>query len=470
MPLLLWNLFCCYWLMLTALSASSFTEVLINFSAGAAAVVLNPLLMLLPWYLAFLIAKWQNILLGTLTLPFFYIAFEYLHLHWELAWPWLTLGNAFSTMPWWIQFIEFTGTLGISLWIWIINLLLIAFLQTRKKRFFYAFIVFIILPLSSYAFVHLHPPIKKWLKVRIVQPNIDPYQKFEVLTPEEQIQRIVRLATQKPLDSVDLILLPETAIPTAIPTYVFQDSTHPLLKELYGLKKCILSGVTEVRIYYQKPSSPSARRYRDYWYEITNAAVVLRSPYFRVYQKAKLVPLVERIPYLEYLSFLKDFYIDLGGALGNLGKPDSLFNLYLCDGALVAPLICYESVFGDYVRQFVKKGAVLLAVMTNDGWWKQSSGYIQHAFYARLRAIETRRYVIRSANTGTSLAIAPDGTFLHKTAYGVPDVFDVRVGLSDFQTFYVRYGDYIGKLSYYISGIVLVVSLLLGRWFKRWNV
>ena len=125
----------------------------------------------------------------------------------------------------------------------------------------------------------------------------------------------------------------------------------------------------------------------------------------------------------------------------------------------LAPIICYESIYGDFVRQQVQKGAQLLCVITNDGWWGDTPGYKQHFSFARLRAIETRRWVLRSANTGTSGSIDPSGKIIKKTAYWTKAAFSQTVQLRSDKTFYSKYGDWPAGLS--LSWILYVFSIFL---------
>ncbi|MFZ8281203.1 nitrilase-related carbon-nitrogen hydrolase, partial [Staphylococcus aureus] len=79
---------------------------------------------------------------------------------------------------------------------------------------------------------------------------------------------------------------------------------------------------------------------------------------------------------------------------------------------IAAPIICYESIYGEYIRTYVQKKATLLSIITNDGWWGNTPGYQQHLAYAKLRAIENNRWVVRSANTGVSAIINNKGNLL----------------------------------------------------------
>lgn len=132
-----------------------------------------------------------------------------------------------------------------------------------------------------------------------------------------------------------------------------------------------------------------------------------------------------------------------------------MFNVW---GNLTAVAICYDSVFPDWIRGFVNDGARFIVVVTNDGWWGNTSGHIQHFEFARLRAVETGRTVLRSANNGLSGAILPNGDVALKTEYWTRDHFLFDVPLYDHKTFYVRYGDWIGYPALALSLLALFMQ------------
>jgi apolipoprotein N-acyltransferase len=122
-------------------------------------------------------------------------------------------------------------------------------------------------------------------------------------------------------------------------------------------------------------------------------------------------------------------------------------------------VICYESVFGEYVTEYIKKGSNLIFVITNDGWWGDTPGHRQHFTFSRLRAIETRRSIARSANTGISAFIDQRGDAFQVTRYWEPDVIRQTINANDKMTFYVRYGDYIGRLSSFVAIVLVLIAM-----------
>ncbi len=126
----------------------------------------------------------------------------------------------------------------------------------------------------------------------------------------------------------------------------------------------------------------------------------------------------------------------------------------------IAPVICYESVFGEYVTGYVKNGAEALFIITNDGWWKNTNGYKQHLFYASLRAIETRRPVARSANTGISCFIDIRGKRIAETKWWTQDVLKGAIIPETRITPYVKYGDYLLRIGPLASIIILLLIFI----------
>jgi apolipoprotein N-acyltransferase len=267
----------------------------------------------------------------------------------------------------------------------------------------------------------------------------------------------------------DLILAPETALPLSfieerIGTFSFgQKLTEQVFK---WPNANLLIGASTVRVFDFKnsvASTPIPGEQR--WYESYNSSLLLTKKEAPQYaHKSKLVPGVELVPFSAYLPFLSAIAIENGGSSGTLGVENEpkVVRMPAKDSkksATLAPIICYESIYGDFVRQQVKKGAQVLCVLTNDGWWGNTPGYKQHFAFARLRAIETRRWVLRSANTGTSGSIDPSGKIIKKTTYWTKTVFSQTIQLRTDQTFYTMYGDWLAGIS--ISWILLCFSIFL---------
>jgi apolipoprotein N-acyltransferase len=133
----------------------------------------------------------------------------------------------------------------------------------------------------------------------------------------------------------------------------------------------------------------------------------------------------------------------------------------------IAPIICYESVFGEFVTDYVKKGAQALFIITNDGWWKNTNGYKQHLYFASLRAIETRRQVVRAANTGVSCLIDIRGKRTIETDWWSTAVIKGELYPETSITTYVKYGDWLLRGSCIISAIILFIVFIAGPIRKK---
>ena len=181
-----------------------------------------------------------------------------------------------------------------------------------------------------------------------------------------------------------------------------------------------------------------------------------------VYHKGKLVPGVEIFPYMNVLKpLLGDAMINLGGTVASLGTDKervAFSNPY--NKGKIAPIICYESIYGEFVTDYVKKGANFLGIMTNDSWWGVTEGHKQLLSYARMRAIETRREIVRSANSGISAHINAKGEISEDTFYGDQTTLFAKVNLYEGETFYVRAGDFLSRLSIFSLGFLLFYFLI----------
>lgn len=420
----------------------------------------------------------------------FWLAYEFFHHRWDLTWPWLGLGNAFSDNPTWIQWYEYTGTPGGSLWVLALNLMIFEWLRGNPKMI-YGIVGTILFPIIiSFSMYYSYSEIENPVNIVIVQPNIDPYsEKFYGMNFEEQLNKMLALAKQKTDSSTDYLVFPETALTEEIwETELEQTSSVHILKEFVKSypKLKIIIGASTWHLYQEgEKLSVTARKFKkqDGYYDAFNTAFQIdNSDSIQVYHKSKLVPGVERMPYPAVFGFLEDLSINLGGTAGSLGTqeertvfralprpsplgrekekqkvpPDSE-NL---GGAAVAPVICYESIFGEYVGEYIRNGATLIFIITNDGWWGDTPGYKQHLIYGRLRAIETRRSIARSANTGISCFINERGDISQATEWWKTAVIKASINGNSEKTFYVKHGDIIGRVCFYVSVLLIIIYFL----------
>ncbi|MBE8714721.1 apolipoprotein N-acyltransferase [Sphingobacterium hungaricum] len=462
---LVWNTASIYWVFN---SMNAFLPTIPSLLISLIPYALAPLLMATAFRLYYQLRKSQGIALSFVGLVAFWVAYECLHQSWDLAFPWMTLGNGFANTHQLVQWYEYTGVYGGTLWIWTCNVLgFLLYWQKKNKvsaisntKLTIAFASAVVLPAfisilqySTYE-EHINPS-----EVVTVQPNIDPTEKFTSMPAEEQLDLLIQLSKSVAKPNTEFFLWPETAISSS--SWINEEDfrSHPSYNKVVNFldsfrNGSVLSGIESIQIY-DNPQTKTARPYGDVFVDNFNAAVLIdNSTKLQFYHKSKLVPGVEQMPFGEALSFLKPLFKHFGGTTGGYGSQDEPSVFYAQSGIGVAPVICYESIWGDYVAQYVKKGAQFIAVVTNDGWWGNTSGKDQHLQYAKLRAIENRRWVVRSANTGISAFINQRGDVVAKTQWWVPTALAHEINLNENLTFYTKSGD----LIVYIFTIISLLS------------
>lgn len=423
------------------------------------------------WGLGFLIAIWMS--------------FEKFHLGWELTWPWLNLGNVFSDYPKLIQWYDTLGATGGSFWILLINVLIfytVRIWEAGRKRkelikntSIVAALIIIPMIISVVKYNNFDEKPIGSVNVLMLQPDLDPYaEKYtqDSLTIENDL---LSLAERNSKTKIDYYIAPETALPGrgSISETAFEKSV--ILNNLKGFLakhpgSVFATGISSHRFFTNENDLPKEayQIHTGLWVESFNSAVqVIPNQKVEVYHKGKLVPGVEIFPYMNYLKpLLGDAMINLGGTVASLGtdKERVAFSNPFNKGK-IAPIICYESIYGEFTGEYVKKGANFLAIMTNDSWWGVTEGHKQLLSYAKLRAIETRREIARAANSGISAHINAKGEIMEDTFYGDKTALFSKINLYDGMTFYTRSGDLLSRFSVFALGFLLFYFLI--RWFQR---
>jgi len=418
------------------------------------------------WGMAFLVAIWMS--------------FEKFHLNWELTWPWLNLGNAFSDYPKLIQWYDTLGSTGGSFWILLVNLLIFYTIRIweagRKRKDLIinisATVLLIGLPMiiSLIKFNSFNEKPIGEVSVLMLQPDLDPYGEKYAKDSITIQNELLALAENNTKGKIDYYIAPETALPGrgSISETAFEKSE--LLNNVKGFLakhpgSVFATGISSHKYFFDKNTVPTnAYQINDrVWVESYNSAVqIIPNQNVEVYHKGKLVPGVEIFPYMNVLKpLLGDAMINLGGTVASLGTDKervAFSNPY--NKGKIAPIICYESIYGEFVTDYVKKGANFLGIMTNDSWWGVTEGHKQLLSYARMRAIETRREIVRSANSGISAHINAKGEILEDTFYGDQTTLFAKVNLYEGETFYVRAGDFLSRLSIFALGFLLFYFLI----------
>lgn len=418
------------------------------------------------WGLAFFIAVWMS--------------FEKFHLGWQLTWPWLNLGNAFSEYPKLIQWYDTLGATGGSFWILTVNLLIFYTIRIyeagRKRKDLIRNICItgsvIVLPMiiSLIKYRHFDEKPSGKISVLMLQPDLDPYnEKYakDSLTIEHEL---LDLAEKNSSAKVDFYIAPETAIPgrgsiseAGFEHSVLLNNVKSFLEQHPG--SVFATGISSHRFFLNENDKPdnAYEIQNGVWAESYNSAVqIMPGHKTEVYHKGKLVPGVEIFPYMNVLKpILGDAMLNLGGTVASLGtdKTRKVFSNPYNKGKM-APIICYESIYGEFVTDYVKNGANFLGIMTNDSWWGVSEGHRQLLSYARLRAIETRREIARAANSGISAHINAKGEILEDTLYGDQTALFAEINLYEGETFYVKAGDFLSRISIFSLGFLLFYYLI----------
>ena len=381
-----------------------------------------------------------------------------------LSFPWLTLGNGFAFDTWAVQWYEYTGVFGGSLWVLLVNILAFEACLTMRKRAWVVATLAMVTPIaiSIALFYKYEPDAEAYtslpkVTVSVTQPNIPCYEKFD-LTAEVQQNNLMELLAEAP-DSAEFVLMPETALAEMINdrqpehSFIVNRISDYLRKEKPATM--VVSGGETMRLYGNVKGSETARKRGMHYMDIYNSSLGIDADGgVQLHHKGKLVVGVETIPmWLRKAGDL--FAVDLGGTFGQLGVGDSQ-RAFVHNGKKVAPAICYEGLYGDHTAEFARNGAEALFVVSNDGWWGNTPGHKYLFAFCRLRAIELRRDVARSANTGVSGFITMQGEDLQRMEWDNRGVLTSDIRLNNQLTVYAKYGDYIGRLSLYIAMLCLL--------------
>lgn len=415
------------------------------------------------WFLRFGYKRIGELVL--IILPFFWASFEYLHSLGELGFPWGTIAYTQTYYLPLIQYASITGAYGVSFWVAVLNVTAWFFFRrfsVKKDRLVIgAFIVI----LFAVPFIHGTTEMSKnvedheKIKVSILQPNVGTDVKWTLAYQDTNFINLIEMSKKAEEEKPGIIIWPETATSNKLRYY-----THYLkaLRDFTNTyKTSILTGVIDVIMVKNERRN-------------MNSAFLFQPgmPHFQSYDKLRLVPYSESVPFRNMFPFLKktafgesaDFYP---------GRKHTVLKFRLFDndkqGRIIstASLICWDSVFGDDVRIFVKNGTEFLSIITNDSWFGRSPAPYHHAQIAVFRAIENRIGVARSANSGVSLFIDPYGRKYNETGIFEKRNISNYVYLKKGHTFYTEYGDVFTYGYIVISLFFIVFLLFLKKTFKN---
>jgi apolipoprotein N-acyltransferase len=445
-------------------------------AVGAVLIILaNALLQALVFWLASRVRV-------TLKLPLFFpflllwMGYEHFHLSWDLAWPWLNLGNAFSPAPQAIQWYEYTGVRGGTLWILLVNFATLKVYTAWRRKGPAGLVasgallsLLILLPaLGSHLMLRNFEEADETVEIALLQPNLDSYTvKFDPQNYTRHVAEFFEAADALVDGGTRFLLGPETLVvaqiderdPAASPFYRmlldFREK-HPQLNILVGVHSYLeVEGETV-------PPGSRFNREGGFYYEAFNTALFLPAGEPAVpqyYHKSKLVPLFERMPFVQYLRFLGKYSLELGGYTGTYSNRQANPTFVVPGASIrILPIVCFESIFGPYCARRLPGEMSFICMLTNDGWWKGTPGYRHHFRFSVLRAIENRRDFVRVANTGISALIDARGRVLARTPWWEKASLKATVHLRRGRTFFARHGDWLGRAALTAAGLLLALT------------
>lgn len=419
--------------------------------AGVALLLVYPCVMLIPSTLFYLTKKVFPKFDAIWFFPLFWVTLEYLLTQTDLRFPWLLLGHGLAKFNLFIQGADIVGTNGLSLIAAYINVLLFkSFFEKnseekfRLKPLLIAVFIFLCMMIYGIYKTSTFRISERKVRIGIVQPNLNPWDKWSTGNLSDLLNMYLTLSQKCVDEGAEVILWPETALPV----YAF-GGTYPMVENsIYNFLDTnhvsLLTGMPDIIYDLNQNNIPEDSKYSgpgNYYYRTYNAVLGLNpgSRSIQRYGKMKLVPLGERVPFVDQFAFLGDLLKWGVGITGwNIGKDTTVFKIKneKIDTIKVGGLVCYESVDPVFVTAFVQKGAELITVVTNDSWYGKSSGPYQHKDFAMLRAVENRRSVVRCANGGVSCIINAKGNILAETEMFEKTTLVGEVPLQDEKTFY----------------------------------
>jgi apolipoprotein N-acyltransferase len=412
-------------------------------------------------------------ILALIAFPFLWTFLEYTRQLGEIAFNWLCISHTQTSFLALIQYVEFTGHLGIVLWICMVNLLIYLMWHVlpdlRKMALYGSILVFFFaLPLSFGRIKLSEKQISSGISIGYVQPNIDPDKKWSADFRDKNMALLATLTDSLITEKPAIVLWPETAIPYDL---LHQQSHLRYLNDYVTLNDIfLLTGTLDYILKEEKKMKFNA-----------TVCIEPNNDKTTVYHKILLVPFEERIPYVEFFSDLVDLEISEEYLLPGHNVVLFEFEAYTYrmrfaanDWQMIGKnrektvlklgnVICFESLYSNLVRRFYQSGAQVMTVITNDGWFGYTAQPYQHLQFAVFRAIENRSSIIQCANTGISGFIDPYGRVFKASTLFSSAYAQKLMPLKIKDTVYTRVGDIVGI----ICGIVSITFVLFFLFYKH---
>jgi apolipoprotein N-acyltransferase len=440
--------------------------------AGTTLFFFNPLVFLIPSTLYYLTKKYVNKNLALYLFPLFWITFEFTYSLTDFNFPWLTLGNSLSYFTNYIQIADIVGVYGLSVLILFANIFVYQFkrdlsLRKTNKRALAIFTLIIIIPIiyGNYRIISFSSQDGS-VKVGLIQPNIDPNEKWSDGNLNQKINSYFELSQKAIEEGAKIIIWPETALPVYLLAGTYPNEVNRIHKFVDSNNVSILTGMPDATYYYNTKKAPEdAKPIRDgkVMYTSYNSILLFNpsSKDVQKYGKMKLVPFGEKVPLVESLPFLGEWIKwNVGIGSWNTGHDTTVFKTLVDEKEInIGGIICIESIYPIFTSQFVERGAEFISVVTNDSWYGDTSGPYQHKEISVIRAVENKRSVVRAANGGISCLIDPLGRTISETSMYTKDYLVVDVPLNSELTFYTESPWLIPMSASVISILIVLLSI-----------
>lgn len=438
--------------------------------SGALLLFANPGFYLIATTLYFFSAKVFGRSKSIFLFPLYWVFFEYIYSITDLKFPWLTLGNSLAYFNQFIQIADLVGVYGLSLVILYINIFLYKAVKDigvdkklNQRNMFFALLLFIVPFVYGWYKLAAYQYPERQVKVGLVQPNVNPWEKWSGGSINEQLSNYFELSEKAINKGARIIIWPETALPG----YLLRGSYAYEVERIYQFvnenRISLITGMPDINFFFDLSKAPKGAkilRSGDAAYTSYNSifTFIPNTREIQKYQKNKLVPFGEKVPFVEDLPFLGEFIKwQVGISSWNVGTTQNVSDLgYVKVGAVV----CIESIYPEYITKFVKNNADFIAIVTNDSWYGYSSGPFQHKEISVLRAVENRRTVVRNANGGISCIIDPMGRTLSATKLFTKDVIVGFIPINNEKTFYSQFPFVIPLIVVLISAITILLATL----------
>ncbi len=437
---------------------------LATFPGGVLTIIAQAFFLTVPLFAFFALKKMAGYRFALFSLPFLWVAWEWSYMQQDLSLGWLTFGNSQANLNLMIQYADLVGVWGVSFWlVWFNVLVVLALIGSKREATGLAAVMALMVAaplLYSSVLLYREGMVSEkelHLRVTLVQPDINPHEKWVAYNSTEIMERYYRMTGKAVRENrPELVIWPETAIPFSILEGAYAGDLQSLHFALRVWNTALLSGFIDIAGERNKP------------YESYNASMLLepgrRVP--QIYHKMRLVPFAERVPYIDYFPWLGNLTFSLSGIRGwGKGRDASIMELSSPrhGKVLLANIICYESIFPTLVSEFVRKGARLLTLVTNDGWYGTSYGPYQHLAIGRLRCIENRRAMARCANTGLTVVIDKFGRTIAEVPWWQEESLTAEVPLESRMTFYTTHPDLLPKIALALSALLFIAAGVKSR-------